>query len=610
MAIKLKNNIKKYLSEVWLIEILLVLFICFYFGVEFYKSTSSKSFSAVISSIEATINPQEYYKENIEGDLTGLAALAYKQSGALENLYYGNDKSVKILQDYFVSNSFEGMEITLGQYSSSIPKNSYFIIRNKNSNKIITNDSNANLAFGDSRYTDKYIRDYIKDKFNGREAMINYDNSNTFNLLVRNGFIVSDKSILNNYEEYYYTSIDKYINKDYSRITLFAGILATIGLISFFKILTVLIQNGGRVHIRGNFISSIVYVLKYGFGYKQTKKILIISIVCSIIFFIGYLYLLAIGGYDNNIIGNFFKLYPFKGSILLVTLPMIGVIYSAKKIIEISMVNDSLRKINEGKLDYKIVANSAPEILELIKNITKIKDGYEIAVEEALKNERLKTELISNVSHDLRTPLTSIINYVNILEEEGLTEEERKEYLKIVEQKSKKLKVLIDDLFEMSKINSGKMEISKEKIDIMSLIHQAIGEYSYLYEDKNVEFRVNSFSEEIIIELDGKMISRAIENIVINALKYSLAGTRVYVDITGDNENIEIAFKNISNYDMSFDNEEIFERFARGDRSRNSNIEGSGLGLAITKSIVELHSGEVNICREGDMFKIFIKLPV
>ncbi|MBD7913281.1 HAMP domain-containing histidine kinase [Clostridium sp. Sa3CVN1] len=377
----------------------------------------------------------------------------------------------------------------------------------------------------------------------------------------------------------------------------------------FIKVLAVIIANRGKVIIKGNFIGSIAYVLKYGFRYKQTRRMLVATIICSIIFFILYLYLLAIGGYENNILVTFFTLYPFKGSIMLMVLPMIGIMYSMKKTIEISRVNDSLKKINDGNLDYHIVEQGGSEVLELIKNITKIKSGYEIAVEETLRNEKLKTELISNVSHDLRTPLTSIINYVNILKSPDITEEERIDYIKILEQKSKKLKVLIDDLFEMSKINSGKIKLNKENIDIMSLIHQAVGEYSYLYEEKNIEFKVNSSVEEIDMDLDGKMMSRVIENIVINALKYSLENTRVYIDVMDGEDNVEIAFKNIANYDMNFDNNDIFERFSRGDSSRNSKVEGSGLGLAIAKSIVELHDGEINVIREGDMFKIYIVLP-
>jgi signal transduction histidine kinase len=306
------------------------------------------------------------------------------------------------------------------------------------------------------------------------------------------------------------------------------------------------------------------------------------TIIGVILFFILYLYLLATGGYESNILVRFFSTYPFKGSIMFMIVILIALLYSMKKTIDILVINEKLKEINNGNLEYEFDEHGSIEIRELIQNIMKIKVGYKIAIEEAIRNEKDKTQLITNVSHDLRTPLTSIINYVNILGEEGLTEEERKEYIKILDVKAKKLKLLIDDLFEMSKINSGKIQLSKERIDIMSLIHQTIGEYSSLYENKNIEFNVESFDEEIYMLLDGKMMSRALENVVINALKYSLDNTRIYVEVKEEYEYIKVAFKNISNYKMDFNDEEIFERFSRGEKSRNSRIEGSGLGLAIT----------------------------
>ena len=270
-----------------------------------------------------------------------------------------------------------------------------------------------------------------------------------------------------------------------------------------------------------------------------------------------------------------------------------------------------LKEDNTGFLRGLDLEEPSVEILELIKNINDIKYGYTTVVEEKLRQEKAKTELVSNVSHDLRTPLTSIINYVNILLQSDITDEERNEYLQIVDKKSKRLKILIDDLFEMSKINSGKIKMEIEKIDIVSLMHQVIGEYTDMYLDKNLQFSFDWDDEEIYMMLDGKLISRVIGNLCINALKYSLENTRIYISIEQTyNEKIIISFKNIANYEMEFSNDEMFERFSRGDKSRNSNIEGSGLGLAITKSIIELHGGNVNIECEGDMFKVYIILPI
>ncbi|MDU5110751.1 MAG: sensor histidine kinase, partial [Clostridium sp.] len=202
-----------------------------------------------------------------------------------------------------------------------------------------------------------------------------------------------------------------------------------------------------------------------------------------------------------------------------------------------------------------------------------------------------------------------IINYVNILNDPNITEDERKDYLQILDRNSKRLKSLIEDLFEASKLNSGKMKIQKEEIDIVSLVYQGVGEYSNLYEEKNIEFKVSSNEEEIILDLDGKLMSRVFENLIVNALKYSLNNTRVYIDINSKDNLVEVSFKNISNYEMGFNTKDIFERFARADKSRNSAVEGSGMGLAITKSIVELHDGSIKIEVEGDMFKIYLIIP-
>lgn len=387
-------------------------------------------------------------------------------------------------------------------------------------------------------------------------------------------------------------------------------VLCTICLAYIMKIVLVIKANPKSPKIKSNTIKNVIFVLKNGFRYKETRNTLVASITLALIVLITYLYFLATGGYENNIFVRFFQTYPFKGTIFMIILLFLSMIYGIKKTLDIIVVNDVLRKVNEGNLQEDIKLDGSKAIRQLAHNINLIKAGYKEILEEGVQNEKLKTELISNVSHDLKTPLTSIINYVNILKSEDITDEERIEYLSILEKKSSKLKFLIEDLFEMSKINSGKIKLNRELIDILSLIHQGIGEYSTLYEEKNISFKVTTEEDAIYMNLDGKMMSRALENIIINALKYSLNNTRVYIDIELKDRFVKIAVKNVANYEMDFDEDEIFERFVRGDKSRNSKVEGSGLGLAITKSIVELHGGEINIKTEGDMFKIYLLLPI
>lgn len=387
-------------------------------------------------------------------------------------------------------------------------------------------------------------------------------------------------------------------------------VLGIINIVFITKIALVIKRNPKSPKIKSNLINNVVFVLRNGFKYKETRTTLLVSITLGIIILITYLYFLATGGYENNIFVRFFQTYPFKGSIFMIVVLFLSMIYGVKKTLDISVVNEALRKVNEGNLKDDIILDGSPAIRELAHNINLIKAGYKEILEEGVRSEKLKTELISNVSHDLKTPLTSIINYVNIIKSNDITEEERTDYIEILERKSLKLKSLIEDLFEMSKINSGKLKLNKELIDILALVHQGVGEYSTLYEDKNIQFKVTCDEDAIYMALDGKMMSRAIENLIINSLKYSLENTRVYIDLEKSDGYVTISMKNIANYEMNFNEDEMFERFARGDKSRNSKIEGSGLGLAITKSIIELHGGVIKIRREGDMFKIYMKLPL
>ncbi|WML34217.1 HAMP domain-containing sensor histidine kinase [Clostridium sp. OS1-26] len=308
---------------------------------------------------------------------------------------------------------------------------------------------------------------------------------------------------------------------------------------------------------------------------------------------------------------DYMSYYKCIGFIILYIAYILGCLLTLIKDVKyFRVISKGTKEIAKGNFDLYLDTKGNIDLSNLAENINSIKIGYKKALEEHVKNERLKSELISNVSHDLKTPLTSIITYVDLLKREDSTEEEKEDYIKILDSKAKKLKVLIDDLFEVSKINSGKLELDKEKVDIVDLIYQVLGECSNCYEEKHIDFKLKSFASEVVLNLDGKQISRVIENVVYNALKYSMENTRVYINIENKANEVIISFKNIAAYEMNFDVEEIFERFKRGDESRNSEVEGSGLGLAISKSIVELHGGKMYIEKEGDLFKVFIVLKL
>ncbi len=212
----------------------------------------------------------------------------------------------------------------------------------------------------------------------------------------------------------------------------------------------------------------------------------------------------------------------------------------------------------------------------------------------------MKTELITNVSHDLKTPLTSIISYSKLLEDMELMPEEARDYVKIISKKSDRLKALTSDLFDISKAQSGSDEISPEKLNASELIAQSMGELDGEIKKSELEFLVKA-DENLFFTADGKKMSRVMSNLILNAVKYSLKGTRVYINASEKDNKILLEIKNISAYPLDFDTDEITERFVRGDKSRSE--EGNGLGLAIAKTYTELCGGSFRITTDGDLFK-------
>ena len=239
------------------------------------------------------------------------------------------------------------------------------------------------------------------------------------------------------------------------------------------------------------------------------------------------------------------------------------------------------------------------------KELEGVQQGFAKAVAEEAKSQNMKSELITNVSHDLKTPLTAIITYVDLLKNPELTEKERQSYIETLDLKSQRLKVLIEDLFEVSKANSGNVKMNFLEVDIVKLMKEVRVEMSDKIEQSNLEFRWNLPEEKVILSLDGQRTYRIFENLLNNAIKYAMPFTRVYVDIVNRDSEVVITFKNMSAQELNFDAEHLTERFVRGDSSRNS--EGSGLGLAIAKSFTELQNGQFDISIDGDLFKVTIR---
>jgi len=274
-----------------------------------------------------------------------------------------------------------------------------------------------------------------------------------------------------------------------------------------------------------------------------------------------------------------------------------------KRAKDMDEIRKGTKEIKGGKLSCKIATPHSEDLKELADDINHIAKGLDESVAAKLKAEKLKTELITNVSHDLKTPLTSIISYTELLSKvEGLPEEAG-DYVAIIAGKSDKLKRLTQDLFDISKVQSGNESINFERLDAALLIEQSLAEYEKEIKSSGLDFVVN-LEKDVYINADGKKMSRAIGNLIGNILKYSLSGTRVFISLRATDGKARMEFKNIASYYMDFDAEEIVGRFVRGDESRST--EGSGLGLAIAKSYVEACKGSFELSIDGDLFKIII----
>lgn len=268
-------------------------------------------------------------------------------------------------------------------------------------------------------------------------------------------------------------------------------------------------------------------------------------------------------------------------------------------------IMEGLERISGGELDYKINLDDMDELhLDMAQQINSVGGGLEAAVEQSLKNERMKTDLITNVSHDIKTPLTSIINYVDLLKREDIHNEKAKGYIDILDQKSQRLKHLTEDLVEASKISSGNVVLELVRMDFNEILQQALGEFEERFEKRGLKLVVKRPEKPMVIEADGRRIWRILENLFQNVVKYAMPDTRVYVELEQNGKNMIFTLKNISEHALNINADELTERFIRGDVSRST--EGSGLGLSIAKNLTTIQKGQFDIYLDGDLFKVTI----
>jgi signal transduction histidine kinase len=324
--------------------------------------------------------------------------------------------------------------------------------------------------------------------------------------------------------------------------------------------------------------------------------------VQSFILLIGF-FLAGIGFVGGFIEPFFFIVYV--ACVLFLGLPVLYIFI--RRSAYLNRIIIATEKMASGRLNEEIKIEGRSPLADHARNLNNLREGVQVSISEQAKSERLKTELITNVSHDLRTPLTSIITYTDLLKDDTITPEERAKYVDILDKKSQRLKTLIEDLFEVSKMASGNLELNKQRVDLTQLLQQALAEHAEEIADSGLDFRT-SFPEDMLIAyVDGQRWWRVLDNLIVNSIKYALPGTRVYLSLRKVGESAEFIVKNITKYELGENVDELFERFKRADTSRHT--DGSGLGLAIAQSIVDMHGGTMKIDLDGDLFKVTVTVP-
>ncbi len=379
-------------------------------------------------------------------------------------------------------------------------------------------------------------------------------------------------------------------------IALGGTILIVLYFVALWYLLSLVVQLKAKTLVKHTFLYWLFkQIAKLGRAIKHIYKNL--ATIYKVVFVLGafWAFLLIFIGFnayenDNLIIG-----------FMVVTLIASIIILLAA--IAFQRVKQGGEKIVNGDLDNKIDTQYMfGDIKDFADSLNNINQGLQSAIDDKMKSERFKTELITNVSHDIKTPLTSIVNYVDLIKKEDCDNENIRQYIEVLDRQSNRLKKLIEDLVEASKASSGVLSVELAKCNLSVLINQAIGEFTEKLETRNLQIVQSLDNQDIYIMADGRRLWRVFDNLLNNICKYAMSGTRVYVDLRKSDSKAVITFRNISELPINVSGDELTERFVRGDRSRNT--EGSGLGLSIAKSLTELQNGDFEISTDGDLFKV------
>lgn len=352
------------------------------------------------------------------------------------------------------------------------------------------------------------------------------------------------------------------------------------------------------------FVEKIEYIFTCDYSKGQGTKFKIIACTSAALFVIAtIIYYIVIGSIAAyaDFLGILLTLFSILGDIAILLFILL-IIVSADRIFE------AVADIKNGNLSRTIDTKYMPPFMRrFAEDILSMQDGLQNAVESAVRDQRMKAELITNVSHDLKTPLTSIVTYVDLLKKCEIEGEDAQRYVSILDEKAQRMKKLIEDLVEASKASSGAMEIHPVKINLCEVAAQAAGEHEDELRNKNIEILLRMPEEPVTVMADSQKTSRIVENLFSNIRKYAMEGTRAYVEVLGGEEYGTIIFKNISKQALDITPDELTQRFVRGDASRSS--EGNGLGLSIAKDLCELQRGKLSIQIDGDLFKATVVLP-